>query len=149
MNQSCLIVGEIAQAHDGSLGLAHAYIDAIANAGADGVKFQTHIAKAESTPGEPWRVKFSVQDESRYDYWKRMEFTESQWHGLKRHADERGLAFFSSPFSSEAVSLLTRVGVAGWKIASGEITNTPMFDRIAETGLPVILSTGMSALADI
>jgi N,N'-diacetyllegionaminate synthase len=99
------VVAEIAQAHDGSLGAAHAYIDAVANAGANAIKFQTHIAAAESTPGEPWRVKFSRQDATRYDYWKRMEFTEEQWHGLKQHADERGLKFLSSPFSVEAVEL--------------------------------------------
>src|SRR5215213_6785943 len=98
----CLIVAEVAQAHDGSLGMAHAYIDAAANAGANAIKFQTHIAAAESTPGEPWRVKFSKQDASRYDYWKRMEFTEEQWYGLKSHADERSLKFLSSPFSIEA-----------------------------------------------
>src|ERR1041385_2365028 len=86
--KTCLIVAEVAQAHDGSLGMAHAFIDAIAAAGADAVKFQTHIAAAESTPGEPWRVKFSQQDETRYDYWKRMEFTEAQWQELKRHADQ-------------------------------------------------------------
>src|SRR5438093_5442961 len=103
---ACAIVGEVAQAHDGSLGMAHAFIDAIAEAGADAVKFQTHIAAAESTPGEPWRVKFSTQDRSRYDYWRRMEFTEEQWHDLKRHADEQGLLFLSSPFSNEAVDLL-------------------------------------------
>ena len=62
----------------------------LAKAGADAVKFQTHIAAAESTPQEPWRVRFSYQDASRYDYWKRMEFTEEQWAGLKRHADEKG-----------------------------------------------------------
>ena len=145
----CLIVGEVAQAHDGSLGTAHAYIDAIAAAGADAVKFQTHIAAAESTPGEPWRVRFSRQDESRYDYWKRMEFTEEQWAGLRSHALDRGLLFLSSPFSVEAVSLLTRVGVAAWKVASGELSNPQVFERIAATGLPVILSTGMSALDEI
>ena len=102
-DQACCIVAEIAQAHDGSLGLAHAYIDAIASTGADAVKFQTHIAAAESTPGEPWRVKFSSQDATRYEYWKRMEFSEAQWQGLKKHADERGLKFLSSPFSVEAV----------------------------------------------
>src|SRR5919202_6486040 len=96
-----LIIGEVAQAHDGSLGMAHAFVDAIAGAGADAVKFQTHIAAAESTPDEPWRVKFSPQDATRYDYWKRMEFTEEQWRGLKRHADELGLLFLSSPFSIE------------------------------------------------
>ncbi|MFN3647992.1 MAG: N-acetylneuraminate synthase family protein [Armatimonadota bacterium] len=145
----CLVIGEIAQAHDGSLGLAHAYIDAVADAGADAVKFQTHIAAAESTPGEPWRVKFSRQDATRYDYWKRMEFTEEQWHGLRDHAEARGLLFLSSPFSLEAVDLLTRVGVAAWKVASGEVTNPQMFERMARTGLPMLVSTGMSTLAEI
>jgi N,N'-diacetyllegionaminate synthase len=145
----CVIAAEIAQAHDGSLGLAHAYIDAVANAGADAVKFQTHIAAAESTRAEPWRVKFSRQDASRYDYWKRMEFTEEEWRGLKQHADERGLRFLSSPFSVEAVQLLTRIGVSAWKIASGELSNTPMFESIVSTKLPVILSSGMSPLSEI
>jgi sialic acid synthase SpsE len=95
----CLVIGEVAQAHDGSLGMAHAFIDAIASAGADAVKFQTHIAAAESTRAEPWRVKFSYQDETRYDYWKRMEFTERQWQELKQHADEQKLLFLSSHFS--------------------------------------------------
>ncbi len=146
---TCLIVAEVAQAHDGSLGLAHAFIDAIAKAGADAVKFQTHLAAAESSPAERWRVKFSPQDATRYDYWKRMQFTEDQWHGLKRHAEERGLKFLSSPFSSEAVELLTRVGVAAWKIASGEVGNVPMFERIAASGLPILLSTGISPLSEI
>ncbi len=148
-HQDCLVIGEIAQAHDGSLGTAHAYIDAIANAGADAVKFQTHIAAAESTPSEPWRVKFSPQDQTRYDYWKRMEFTEEQWFGLKQHADDRGLLFLSSPFSVEAVDLLTRVGVAGWKVASGEVANVSMFERMAATRWPFLLSTGMSSWAEI
>ena len=143
------IIAEIAQAHDGSLGTAHAYIDAVANAGADAIKFQTHIAAAESTPGEPWRIKFSPQDETRYEYWQRMEFTEEQWHGLKKHADERGLLFYSSPFSIPAVELLERVGVAGWKVASGEVANPPMFERMAATGKPFLLSSGMSPLAEI
>ena len=141
-----MIIAEIAQAHDGSLGAAHAYIDSVAQAGADAVKFQTHIAAAESTPSEPWRVKFSLQDASRYDYWKRMEFSEEQWIGLKRHADERGLKFLSSPFSIQAFELLTRVGVAAWKVASGEFNNDPLMDRMAESGLPIFLSTGMSRL---
>jgi len=144
-----VIIGEVAQAHDGSLGLAHAYVDAIADAGADAVKFQTHIAAAESTPGEPWRVKFSPQDATRYDYWKRMEFTEDQWRGLKEHADRRGLLFLSSPFSLEAVDLLTRLGMAAWKVASGEVANAPMFDRILATGRPVLVSSGMSPLAEL
>jgi N,N'-diacetyllegionaminate synthase len=145
----CMVIGEVAQSHDGSLGMAHAFIDAIANSGADAVKFQTHIAAAESTSQEPWRVKFSRQDDSRYDYWKRMQFTNEQWHGLADHARERGLHFLSSPFSPEAVSLLTEIGVPAWKIASGEVNNQQLFDQILETKLPVLLSTGMSAIEEI
>jgi N-acetylneuraminate synthase len=144
-----MIIAEVAQAHDGSLGMAHAFIDAVAQAGADAVKFQTHLAAAESSPAEPWRVKFSYQDATRFDYWKRMEFTEPQWMGLKEHAKEKGLSFLSSPFSIEAVELLTRVGVDAWKVASGEFNNTPMLERMLETRLPILLSTGMSRLAEI
>lgn len=147
--KSCLIIGEVAQAHDGSLGMAHAFIDAIAEAGADAIKFQTHIAAAESTAAEQWRVKFSYQDATRYDYWKRMEFTEEQWQGLAKHAEQRSLVFLSSPFSIEAVELLLRVGIPAWKIASGEVTNTPLFEKIIETKLPILLSTGMSSLGEI
>ncbi len=149
LGKRCLIIGEVGQAHDGSLGTAHAYIDAISKSGADAVKFQTHIAEAESTVHEKWRVKFSYQDASRYDYWKRMEFSENQWHELKKHAEQCGLFFLSSPFSLEAVELLSRVGVAAWKIASGEVNYKAMFDRIADTGLPIFLSTGMSFLSEI
>jgi N-acetylneuraminate synthase len=143
------VIGEVGLTHDGSLGLAHAFIDAIADAGADAVKFQTHIAAAESTPAEPFRVKFSRQDATRYEYWKRMEFTEEQWRGLAAHAQGRNLVFISSPFSIEAVELLARIGMTTWKIGSGEVTNDPMLDRIADFGQPVILSSGMSPLSEL
>ena len=149
LQDKCLIIGEIAQAHDGSLGTAHAYIDAVADAGADAVKFQTHIATAESTRNEPWRVQFSRQDATRFEYWERMEFTEEQWRGLKEHADERGLIFLSSPFSVEAVDLLDRVGVPAWKVASGEVGSRSMLGRMLETQKPMMLSTGMSSLTEI
>lgn len=144
----CCIIGEVAQAHDGSLGAAHAYIDAIANTGADAVKFQTHIAAAESTQLEPWRIKFSLQDENRFSYWKRMEFTMNQWLGLRQHAEDRGLIFLSSPFSVEAVELLEKIGITAWKIASGEAGNLPLLECVAATKLPVMLSTGMSDLME-
>jgi N-acetylneuraminate synthase len=145
----CFVIAEVGLTHDGSLGLAHAFIDAVAAAGADAVKFQTHIAAAESTPAEPFRVKFSRQDATRYEYWQRMEFSEAQWRELAGHARDAGLVFLSSPFSIEAVELLDSVGMDLWKIGSGEVSNDPMLDRIARTGKPVLLSSGMSALQEL
>src|SRR5687767_14084816 len=145
----CLVIGEVAMSHDGSVGLAHAFIDAIAAAGADAVKFQTHIAAAESTPAEPFRVKFSRQDASRYDYWKRMEFTEEQWRTLADHARDRGLLFLSSPFSREAVDLMARVGMPLWKVAAGEVRNLPLLDHMIAAGRPIIPSSGMSAVEEL
>src|SRR3546814_17341712 len=95
----CTIVGEVAQAHDGSLGAAHAYIDAIAAAGDDAVKFQTHIAAAASTAAEPWRQRFSPQDDTRLASWRRKDCTEPQWDGTRRHAEEKRRIFRSSTFS--------------------------------------------------
>jgi N-acetylneuraminate synthase len=145
----CLIIAEVAQAHDGSLGQAHRYIDAAARAGVDAVKFQTHIAHAESTPAETFRVPFSRQDASRYDYWKRMEFSADQWGELSAHAREAGLLFLSSAFSEEAVDLLSRVGMPAWKVGSGEVTNTPLIAYMASKGQPVLLSSGMSSWEDL
>ena len=145
----CIIIAEVAQSHEGSLGMAHAFIDSIADSGADAVKFQTHIASEESTLDEPWRVKFSTQDQSRYDYWKRMEFTEAQWFELAEHAKKRGLLFLSSPFSVRAVDLLKRIGVSVWKVASGEIRNIELLEAIWQTRQPILFSSGLSNLDDI
>lgn len=145
----CLIVAEIAQAHEGSLSLAHAYIDAAADAGADAVKFQCHIAEAESTPDEPWRVapKWS-NGETRYEYWQRTAFNANEWYWLKHHANERGLIFLCSPFSVEAVTLLDPL-VPAWKVASGEVANIALLDAISETRKPLLISTGMSTQEEI
>lgn len=145
----CFLIAEVAQAHDGSLGTAHAFIDAAAKAGADAIKFQTHFAEAESTFDEPFRTKFSQQDETRYAYWKRVEFTPEQWAGLKTHAEAAGLVFLSSPFSHSAVEVLERLGIAAWKVASGEMFSPRMLDRLCRTGIPLLISTGMAGYADI
>ena len=144
-----MIIAEIAQAHEGSLGIAHSYIDALAKTGVDAVKFQTHIAAAESSKFEPFRVKFSYEDKTRYDYWKRMEFTPEQWLGIKTHCDEVGLEFLSSPFSNAAVDLLEKIGVNYYKIGSGEVNNFLLLEKIARTGKHIILSSGMSSFEEL
>lgn len=145
----CLIIAEVGLSHDGSLGQAHAYIDAAADAGADAVKFQTHIASDESSPDEQFRVKVFPQDPTRYEYWERTAFTPDQWRGLKAHVEARGMEFLSSPFSTAAVRLLRGLGVRAWKIGSGETNNPLLLQEVAVGREPVLLSTGMSYRKEI
>jgi N,N'-diacetyllegionaminate synthase len=142
-------IAEIGQAHEGSLGMAHAYIDALNPTGVDAVKFQVHIAEAESSIHEPFRLKLSSQDATRLDYWKRMEFTRDQWNELKKHCEDTGLDFIASPFSNLAVSLLQAIGTEKYKVGSGEINNMLLMKRLAETKKEIILSSGMSSLSEL
>ncbi len=141
-----LVIAEIGNNHDGSVHQAERLIDAAAEAGAGAVKFQTHIAEAEMHPSTPTPPHF---DEPRWEFTKRMELSADEHRRLKAHAEERGLLFFSSPFSVEAVDLLEEIGVPLYKIASGEVTNPPLLEAIAATGKPVLLSTGMAGLEDV
>ena len=147
--EETFIIAEIAQAHEGSLGMAHSFIDAVADAGANAIKFQTHIADAESTLDEEFRIPMSSQDKNRWEYWKRMEFSKEQWLELVKHSREKNLIFLSSPFSLEAVKLLSELDIAAWKIGSGEVFNKSLVDLIIENGKPILLSTGMSNWEEI
>lgn len=141
----CFVIAEVALAHDGSLGMAQAFIDAAKEAGVDAVKFQTHIATAESTAREKFRVPVFPQDRTRFDYWQRTAFDVEQWRFLADRARGHGLVFLSSPFSVQAVDLLQQCAVPAWKIASGEVNNLPLLEHIAQTRLPVLISSGMSS----
>tara|TARA_B100000029_G_scaffold364749_1_gene358012 strand:+ start:1856 stop:2905 length:1050 start_codon:yes stop_codon:yes gene_type:complete len=145
----CFIIAEIGQNHDGSLGTAHAFIDAVSKTGAHAIKFQTHIASKESTPEEPWRIKFSYQDDTRYEYWKRMEFSPEHWKGIADHCKDKNLVFLSSAFSKEAVTLLDTLKMPAWKIASGEVSNTELLSEMAQTNKPILISSGMSSISEI
>ena len=145
--ESITLIAEIGSVHDGSFGNACKLIEAAAAAGADAVKFQTHIAEAESLPSAPSPGYFSA--EPRMDYFRRTAFAPEQWRALKAECEQRGVDFLSSPFSLEAVDLLEAVGVGAYKVASGEVTNLPLLARIAETGKPVLLSSGMSDWAEL
>ncbi|MFT5244451.1 MAG: N,N'-diacetyllegionaminate synthase [Psychroserpens sp.] len=142
-------IAEVGQAHDGSLGILHSYIDSVSKTGVDAIKFQTHIAEAESSVFEPFRVNFSYEDKNRFDYWKRMEFTLDQWIGIKAHCDDVGLEFMSSPFSIAAVDLLEKVGVKRYKIGSGEVNNLLLLERVVQTKKPIIISSGMSSFQEL
>ncbi|WNM20255.1 N-acetylneuraminate synthase family protein [Flavobacterium capsici] len=149
MNSKPYLIAEIAQAHDGSLGILHSYIDAVAQTGVQAIKFQMHIAEAESSIHEPFRVQFSKEDKTRYDYWKRMEFSLEQWKEIKTHCDAVGLDFVCSPFSNLAVDWLEEIGVKMYKIGSGEVNNFLLLEKIAQTRKPIILSSGMSSFEEL
>jgi N-acetylneuraminate synthase len=89
------------------------------------------------------------KDEPRYEYFERTGFTRNQWRALKDHAEEQKIEFLSSPFSVEAVALLEEIGVDRYKIGSGEVTNLSLLEAIAETGKPVIMSSGMSTWLEL
>lgn len=149
MKSKPYLIAEIAQAHDGSLGILHSYIDAVATTGVQAIKFQMHIAEAESSIHEPFRVKFSLEDQTRYDYWKRMEFSLKQWKTIKKHCNEVGLDFICSPFSNLAVDWLEEIGVQSYKIGSGEVNNFLLLEKICKTGKPIIISSGMSSSVEL
>jgi N,N'-diacetyllegionaminate synthase len=138
--EPAFIVAEIGNNHDGSIGQARALIAAAAEAGADAVKFQTHIAEAEMLPTTPTPPHF---DEPRFQFTRRMELDLEQHAALKACAAAHGVVFFSSPFSVEGVE------VPAYKLASGELTNPPVVEAVAATGRAVLVSTGMSGLDEI
>lgn len=146
MAQTCLIA-EVGMNHDGSFGNACRLIDVAATCGADVVKFQTHVAEAETLPDAPCPPYFT--EEPRDHYFRRTAFDLDQWRALKQHAEARGLRFLSSVFSVEAVALLERINVEAYKIPSGEVTNLPLIDEVAKTKRPVFLSSGMSQWAEL
>jgi N-acetylneuraminate synthase len=136
------IIAEIGSVHDGSFGNALKLIEAAAACGADTVKFQTHIAEAETLADAPMPSYFT--GEPRMAYFRRTGFSLEQWRELRAACERCAVSFLSSPFSIEAVDLLEAVSVAAYKVPSGEVSNLPLLEKIAATGKPVLLSSGMS-----
>lgn len=142
-----LLIAEVGSVHDGSFGNALKMVDLAVAAGANSVKFQTHLPDFETTPSATRPPHFN--DEDRGDYFRRTSFSAEQWERLRDHTEEQGALFLSSVFSLEAVDLLEELGVSIHKIPSGEITNLPLIERIGAAGKPVLLSTGMGNWAEI
>jgi N-acetylneuraminate synthase len=142
-----MIIAEIGSVHDGSFGNACALVDMAASAGANVVKFQTHIANAETRHDAPMPSFF--QGEPRFEYFERTGFSPDRWRQLRDHCQNRGVLFMSSPFSEAAVDLLEGIGADIYKVPSGEVTNVFLLERLAVTGKPIILSSGMSSWAEL
>ncbi len=147
MSKDVFVIAEVGSVHDGSFGNACKLVDVVAQCGADAVKFQTHIAEAETLHDAPMPSYF--KGENRFDYFTRTAFNEEQWIGIKDRCRENNIEFISSPFSVEAVAFLDELGVDRFKIPSGENTNTLLLEAVGKTGRSVILSSGMSSWKEL
>lgn len=135
------VIAEVGLSHEGSLGQAMAYCDAVAKAGADIVKFQNHL----NDPQNKFRTgTFFPQDATRTDYWKRTAFTREEWAKLINYAHNKGLEFCVSVFSHEAIDLLQDLPVDYYKLGSAQTSDLSLVERLAGMKRPLILSSGMS-----
>lgn len=151
-NDRVLVIAEAGVNHDGDLGKALALVDAAADAGADIVKFQTFRANALATAAAPkaaYQKRLTSEAESQHAMLARLELSEADHAAVLERAHLRGLDFLSTPFDEASLALLVRLGLSRLKIGSGDLTNAPLLLAVARTGLPLILSTGMSDLTDI
>lgn len=150
---STFIIAEAGVNHNGSLELAKQLIDAAADAGADAVKFQTFRAEqlvARHAPKAEYQTRTTDATESQFEMIQKLELTATDHEVLIAHAKTRGIEFLSTPFDSASLVLLTqRFGLTTIKVSSGDITNAPFLLDIARSAQRVILSTGMSTLAEV
>jgi len=147
------IIAEAGVNHNGSVSMAMKLIDVAVDAGADAVKFQTfradQLVSKTATKAE-YQSKTTDDSESQYEMIKKLELDEEAHKILIEHCQTRGIQFLSTPFDDKSVDMLARnFNLPCLKIPSGEITNAPLLLKIAQTGKPVILSTGMSCLGEI
>lgn len=145
-----LIIAEIGQSHDGSLNYVHSFIDEAAKSGADLIKFQCHYADEESTHDDYFRTFTSYKKETRFQYWKRMEFTKEEWFKIYRHTKQKKMLFSASAFSLKSVEIMKKIGIDVWKVASGESMGLDLVKEITKiSSKPVFISTGMSFFKEI
>jgi N-acetylneuraminate synthase/N,N'-diacetyllegionaminate synthase len=138
------VVAEIGFNHNGDLELAKRMIESAAKNGADAVKLQTFVASEmisntllADDPDHPGNeIPF-------YEFFQRYELSHEDYKILIAHARTLNISLFSTPFDNASLDMLVELGVPALKIASPDLTYTPFLERMAETGLPVVLSTGM------
>lgn len=147
------IIAEAGVNHNGDISLAKQLIDIAANAGADAVKFQTFQAEklvSRNAPKAQYQTQTTGTTESQFEMIRKLELSDLDHELLISHAQSRGIQFLSTPFDIPSLHLLTqRFGLKKIKIPSGEITNAPFLLEIARCAERIILSTGMSTLAEV
>lgn len=145
-------IAEVGINHNGDLSIAKQMIEVAKKAGADAVKFQTF--KAEEFCGDPaqaftYKSQGQSITESMLEMFKRFEFLPQEWHAIKAHCELLGITFFSTPQNRSDLELLLKVGVPAIKVGSDDFTNLPLLHSYVGCKLPLILSCGMSDLAEV
>ena len=147
------VIAEAGVNHDGDPASALDLIDVAADAGADAVKFQTFRADevaAADTPKAGYQMRTTDPAESQLAMLKKLELTPEMHRPLIERCRTRGIEFMSTPFDAESLRfLVSDAGMTRIKVPSGEIVNGPLLLAAARTGKPIIVSTGMSALAEV
>ena len=149
---SCFIIAEAGVNHNGDMNLARKLIDAAVDAGADAIKFQTFTAEdlvIEDAEKAEYQKETTDASESQLSMLKKLELKKNEFKELAEYVREKGIMFLSTPFSQKSVDILEDCGVPAYKIGSGDLTNIPLLEYVAEKGKPIIISTGMATLDEI
>ena len=152
MTEDVKIIAEAGVNHNGDIKLAKKMVEVAADAGADYIKFQTFNAKRQVTKNARkahYQLKNTNNIETQYEMLSRLEMTEEMHYQLKNHADSNSIGFLSTGFDIQSIDFLVNLGQDYLKVPSGEITNLPYLQHIAEIGKPIILSTGMANMGEI
>jgi len=145
-------IAEAGVNHNGNVGLARKLIDSAATAGADAVKFQTFRADrlvTKSATKATYQTEQTDAEESQFDMLQRYELSRDDHEQLMSYADEQGITFLSTPFDEQSADLLDDYDLPALKLGSGELDNVPLLEHVAKLGRPMIVSTGMSTLAEV
>ena len=140
------IIAESGDNHNGDFNTALKLVDVAKRAGADCVKFQTFVTEeiiSKYAEMAEYQKKNTGKEESQFEMVKRLELSFDEFRKIKEYCDRVGIQFLSTPFDLKSVDFLNELGVPFFKIPSGEITNYPYLIKIAHTGKPVVMSTGM------
>lgn len=154
LNHKPFIIAEMSGNHNQSIERAMAIIDAAAASGADAVKLQTYTPDTMTIDSQSGLFQIHDKDSlwngrNLYELYKEAH-TPWEWHKpLFEHAKSKGIYLFSTPFDETAVDFLEELGVGAYKIASFENTDHPLLKKVAKTGKPVIMSTGLAQLSDL
>jgi N-acetylneuraminate synthase/N,N'-diacetyllegionaminate synthase len=144
------VIAEVGINHNGDMDMARSLIDAAVDADVDAVKFQSFIVEELVTASAPKAENQEISaGESQRGMLEPYELTPEQHRNLQSYCVEQGITFLSTPFDTGSLALLDDLDVAAIKVGSGELTNTPFLREIAETGRPMIVSTGMSTMEEV